>query len=115
MTKKNDILAEAFAAPVASRKKTDGLGENIIMGVAPAWIFCGRELERTADYVLLSPAGWIENITAPWPDAAVDRKKITRFSSIKKLKISVGAILWEAECSESIIGKIELDAVEGTR
>lgn len=86
--------------------------KTIICGVAPGWIFAGRLESEDEVRLVLAPALWVKSLSAPWPEAAVNRKKITESSSIPRLEIRQAAVLWVADCAESVVGAEALAALE---
>lgn len=92
------------------------IGDSVICGVAPGWIFAGTVVANNDVAVRLSPATWIEGLSAPWPDAAVagGRKKITKSSEIRRITIQKSALLWHSDFHEANASK-ELAAIEGAK
>lgn len=88
------------------------LNQTIIIGVAPGWIFCGRVGKIDNDEAVLTSAAWIENVSAPWTEAIHDHKKITKYNPINRITIRMAAVLWYADCPESLLGKPQLDAIK---
>lgn len=96
--------------------------ENIVVGQAPGWIFCGTVVERkeredgSLIYLVLDPAAWIEGVDAPWTEAIYNTDKITRFNRLRRpLKISGTGYLWETEAPPQLIAKAELDAIKNSK
>lgn len=86
--------------------------QNLIVAVAPGWIFCGRLVHHDAESFTLSPALWVENLEGSWTKAAKDKSKITRSSAVAWLTNQKSALLWKSEASAAVVGKEQLDAIE---
>lgn len=97
------------------------IGETIICGVAPGWIYVGtivsKETANGADVEFrLAPCTYIENVSAPWTEVAAEggRKKITKSSTTPFLDISVAAMLWNTS-APGLKNIGELKAIEGAK
>lgn len=88
------------------------VGRNIMIGVAPGWIFAGHVVHVSDTVIILQPALYVEKVSKAWPFAARDRKIVTEGHPIPRLEVAVSAKLWAADASEGVVGKAQLDAVE---
>ena len=89
------------------------INDNIICGVAPGWIFCGRVTEINAGEFTLAPAAWIESVSEPWPTAIQKKGGVTKYNPIKVLRIQRSALLWDSEAPASLIYLAETSAIQG--
>lgn len=89
---------------------------NITLGVAPGWLFCGTVTEESETEIILSPAVYVENVTAAWTEAVFDRKKISAGHGVRdELRVQKHAILFEAACSPDVAALGPISALEKAR